>query len=100
MVGAAGRVYGFDLYQQHRGRGKKINVTVYTYSGNVKVTVFSNTKRGIKVSGNIFTIIEESTAFHKAACSFSPEVALIFTHQLDALQFTKDSLLPNLEKAT
>lgn len=50
--------------------------------------------------GNIFTIIEESTAFHKAAWEFSPEVALIFMHQLEAVQFTRDSLLSNLEKAT
>lgn len=51
------------------------------------------------MSEDIFTIIEEGTTFCEAARGVSPEVALIFMHQLDALQFTRDALLSNLEKA-
>lgn len=49
--------------------------------------------------GDIFTITEESTTLCEAIWNMSPEVTLISMHQLDALQFVRDSLLPNLEKA-
>lgn len=32
VVGAAGRMYDFDLYQEHSGRGKKINATLYIHT--------------------------------------------------------------------
>lgn len=35
VVGAAGRVYDFDLYWEHSGRWKKINVTLYIHTENV-----------------------------------------------------------------
>lgn len=31
VVGAAGRVYDFDLYWEHSGRGNKINATLYIH---------------------------------------------------------------------
>lgn len=35
VVGAAGRVYDFDLYWEHSGRGKKINATLYIHTERV-----------------------------------------------------------------
>lgn len=49
--------------------------------------------------GDIFTITEESTTLCEAVWNISPEVAVISMHQQDALQFVRDSLLSNLEKA-
>ena len=73
--------------------------SAYTYWQSVKVTVYSNTKIGIKMPGDISTTTEESTALCEAVWNISPEVALISMHQLDALQFVRESLLSNLEKA-
>lgn len=48
---------------------------------------------------DIFTIIEESTALCEPHEALVLRLLLIFMHQLDALQFARDALLSNLEKA-